>query len=211
MSLFIKILRYLRQRFKCFQLSRQSNYQFEGINLGAGPQHIPGCLAIDFNLGADLYLDLRRHDLPFSDGSLDYVVCISAINYLSYDRACEILAQVYRVLKPGGVARFGVQDLRLIALKYIERDMHFFYQKLPNGGARFPGETLGDKFNYWFYGHPIRGSGCKYLYDYEALAHIFLKAGFTCVENRKFMDSRLKNIDSIDNRADQMFFLEAVK
>lgn len=211
MIIVIKILKYVRQRFKCLYLSCQSKYEFKGINLGSGPQRIPGCLAIDFNLGADLYLDLRHHNLPFADGSLDYVVCISAINYLSYDRAREVIAQVHRVLKLGGVARFGVQDLRLIASKYIQKDVDFFCQVLPNGSPRFPGETLGDKFNYWFYGHPIRGSGCKYLYDYEALENIFLKAGFACVENRKFMDSKLEHIDLVDNRADQMFFLEAVK
>ncbi len=211
MKLLKKIFQYGRQRIKGYRLSRQSSYEFKGINLGSGPQRIPGCLAIDFNLSADLYLDLRLHDLPFAEHSLDYVVCISAINYVSYDRACELIAQVHRILKAGGVARFAVQDLRLIAMKYIERDVDFFYQKLASGDSRFPGDTLGDKFNYWFYGHAIRGSGCKYLYDYEALENIFLKAGFSCVEHRQFMDSRLENIELIDNRADQMFFLEALK
>lgn len=211
MRYLIKIAQYVRHRFRYYRLSRQTEYKFEGINLGAGAQRIPGCLAVDFNLSADLYLDLRHHDLPFADASLGYVVCISAINYLSYDRAREVITQVHRALRPGGVARFGVQDLRLIARKYIERDVEFFCQALPGGKPRFPGETLGDKFNYWFYGHPIRGSGCKYLYDYEALANIFYKAGFTCVENRQFMNSRLERVDLIDNRGDQMFFLEAVK
>ncbi|MEO8151884.1 MAG: methyltransferase domain-containing protein [Rhizobacter sp.] len=211
MSFVTKIRRYAEHRYRRFRLSRQSSYSFSGINLGSGPQQISDCLAIDFHLGADLYLDLRYDNLPFTDGSLDFVVCISAINYVTHARACDIVAQIHRVLRKGGVARFAVQDLKLIARKYVERDTDFFGQTLPDGSPRFPGETLGDKFNYWFYGHPIRGSGCKYLYDYEALAAIFHRAGFTCVENRPFMGSRLAQIAQIDNREDQMFFLEAVK
>ena len=70
--------------------------------------------------------------------------------------------------------------------------------------------TLGDKFAAWFYGYVAVGP-CRYFYDYESLAALFIMAGFSVVEKKDFMQSRLDHIELIDNRPDQMFFLEAVK
>ena len=181
------------------------------VNLACGHQKIPGYFGIDFDGDVDLRLNLLNGCLPFKSYSLDSVICISAINYFSRDRGDEIIREVFRVLKPGGVARFAVQDLRELAIKYINRDLDFFFQKLPNGLDRFRGKTLGDKFVAWFYGYPAKWEPCKYFYDYDSLAAIFKDAGFSTIENRKYLDSRLAHIELIDNRPEQMFFLEAVK
>ena len=180
-------------------------------NLCSGPQKIPGYFSIDFTGGADLRLDLNRNDLPFRTNSLEVVVCMSAINYFTRSRAQELVHEVYRVLKPGGIARFGVQDMESIARRYVTKDRDFFFQKLPDGRDRFEGPTLGDKFAAWFYGYAIKGSPCKYFYDYDALAYLFTTAGFSRVERKAFLDSKLEFIHLIDNRPDQMFFLEAVR
>lgn len=185
--------------------------QFKNVNLCSGTQRIQGYKNIDFFGDADLLLNLEKDNLPFNDNSLDNLVCISAINYFTKARATEIVSEVYRVLKVGGVARFGVQDLELIAFKYVNKDIDFFFQKLPNGQDRFEGDTLGDKFMAWFYGYKINDSSCKYFYDYESLEKIFKDVGFGLVEKKNFKESRLNFIDQIDNRPEQMFFLEAVK
>jgi SAM-dependent methyltransferase len=181
------------------------------LNLCCGPQRIPGYLGVDVSPGADLRLDLGRYDLPLPDGSLEAVVCISAINYFTRRRAAEIVAEVHRALKPGGIARFAAQDLESIARRYVEKDTAFFFQRLPDGRERFEGPTLGDKFAAWFYGYVSGGSPCRYFYDFDSLAFLFRSAGFGVVERRPFGDSRLEHIELIDNRPDQMFFLEAVK
>lgn len=182
------------------------------LNLGSGSRRLNGYCNIDVSSHADLLLDLEKEPLPFPDGTIDTVVCISAINYFSRDRAQEIVTEVFRVLKQGGVARFAVQDLGKIAGKYVERDRKFFFQKLPNGQERFEGTTMGDKFNAWFSGYRTsHGKHCKYFFDYETLALLFHNAGFSVVEERGFRESRISNIKDIDNRPEQMFFLEAVK
>jgi predicted SAM-dependent methyltransferase len=181
------------------------------VNLCCGPQRIPGYFGTDFCGNPDLKLNLAKYDLPFKSNSLSVVICISAINYFKRARAEEIVGEVHRVLKVGGVARFGVQDMESIARRYVEKDREFFFQKLPNGKERFEGATLGDKFAAWFYGYAIKGVPCQYFYDYESLAHMFKTAGFSVVERKAFQDSSLENIHMMDNRPDQMFFLEAVK
>lgn len=183
----------------------------DGINLCSGAQHIPGYWGIDLDPRADLIMDLAKSDLPFAAGSIAWAICTSGINYFDRGRAQALIRETYRVLRPGGVARFSVQDLESLAKRYLEKDWEFFGQRLPSGEERFPGPTLADKFVAWFYGHPTAGGPCRYMYDFESLALLFREAGFRTVERRSYRDSRLEHIDMIDNRPEQMFFLEGVK
>ena len=105
----------------------------------------------------------------------------------------------------------GVQDMRALAERYLSNDTEFFFQKLPDGRDRFEGPTIGDKFVAWFYGYEIKGIPCRYFYEYDSLAYLFKAAGFSIVDKKQFRESRLKDIELIDNRPDQMFFLEAIK
>lgn len=186
-------------------------YDADKINLCCGNQKIDGYIGIDIINTADIVVDLSKQNIPIPNNSVDVLICISAINYFTYHRGEEIIKDVYRVLKPGGIARFGVQDMEAIARRYINRDNNFFFQKLPDGKERFEGPTIGDKFAAWFYGYTAGGSPCQYFYDYPALEYLFLKGGFSVVEKKSFLESRLSDIDKIDNRPDQMFFLEAIK
>jgi predicted SAM-dependent methyltransferase len=181
------------------------------INLCGGQIHIPGYLNIDIGHSADLPIDLSKRNLPFDDESIEAVVCMSAINYFTYTRAAEIIREVHRVLQRGGIARFGVQDLETIAARYLNKDREFFFQKLPDGRDRFEGPTIGDKFAAWFYGYESGGSTCKYFFDFDSLAFLFHEAGFVIVEKSAFQSSRISGVTQIDNRSEQMFFLEAVK
>ena len=182
------------------------------INLCSGAKKLTGYCNIDLVRNADLIIDLEKKLLPFADDSCEVVICISAINYFSRDRALAIIKDVFRVLKPGGITRFATQDLRLIAQKYVATDETFFNAKLQSGAARFAGETFGDKMNSWFYGYETAGGKhCRYVYDFESLSLLFKKAGFNIIEQKKYCESRLPQIALIDNRPEQMFFLEAIK
>ena len=186
--------------------------QREGVSLGGGGVRIPGYWDIDICHTSDLVIDLSKTPLPFRDQSMKYAVCISVISYFPYDKASFLLKEIFRVLKKGGIIRFGVPDLYCLAKKYVEGDREFFFQKLPNGHDRFEGEKIADKFNTWFSGHKSWGGVTStYMYDYESLAHICVKAGFSCVERKAYRESQLEDVELIDNREDHMFFLEAVK
>jgi len=181
------------------------------LNLACGSQRVPGFLGIDLVEGADLRLDLARTDLPFAASSLEAVVCMSAINYFTRARAQQLAREMHRVLRAGGVCRVGVQDMKSLAERYVRGDREFFFQKLADGRERFEGPTLGDKFAAWFYGYAVGAHRCEYFYDFESLAHLFREAGFGVVERKAFRESRIAEAALLDNRADQMFFLEAVK
>lgn len=188
--------------------------EIERIDLCSGPTRAPGYFRIDLDptVEPDLMLNLMRENLPLPDESVRYLVCMSAINYLSHVRAAAVVREVYRVLERGGVARFGVQDMRRLAELYVAGDCEFFDQCNPDGSKRFRGATIGDKFASWFYGYATYGGQHgRYMFDYESLAHLFREAGFSTVERREYRDSRLPEIEAVDNRPEQMFYLEAVK
>jgi len=191
-----------------FALARRPG-QILRLNLGAGSQRVEGWISLDLAFGVDLLLDLSRASLPFADGEVEAVACISAINYLSRERAAALVREVRRVLRKGGVARFAVQDLRALAERYVRRDLAFFDQRKEDGSQRFEGSTPGGKFAAWFYGYPTAGGPCRSAWDFESLAQLF--EGFSVVEERRFQESRLADASRLDNRPDQMFFLEAVK
>jgi len=164
------IIAYLRQRLSQWRADLTG---VEKVNLCCGTQSIPGYLGVDFGGPVDLKLDLRVDNLPFADNSLQVLVCISAINYFTRHRGQEIIREVHRVLRPGGVVRFGVQDMEWIARRYVERDIAFFFQKLPDGQDRFEGPTLGDKFAAWFYGYLWVPNG-------RHAVSLFLRLRITC-------------------------------
>lgn len=191
-----------------FDLDKKCNK----LNLCSGPIRIQGYCNADIYLEADIYVDLEKRLLPFKSNALDVVVCISAINYFTRERGQKIIEDVHRVLKNGGIARFATQDFFEISKKYVNMDKDFFFQKLPNGKERFHGKTMADKINSWFYGYKIDGGKhCKYFYDFETLALLFKEAGFSKIEKKNYMESLIPEISQIDNRPDQMFFLEAIK
>jgi len=181
------------------------------INLCSGPVPLDGYINIDISRNADIILDMEKDLLPFPDESVNIVVCISAINYFSRQRSLEIIKDVYRVLKPDGVARFASQDLRILAEKYLNNDLEFYFQKLPDDRDRFPGETIADKFNGFFYGFHCGDKHCKCVYDFESLKTLFEQGGFSVIEQKRYCESIIPDVDKIDNRPEQMFFLEAIK
>ncbi len=181
------------------------------VNLACGSQKVPGYFGIDLVDGADLRLDLAKMDLPFPAASIETVVCMSAINYFTRPRARQLVREMHRVLRPGGVCRVGVQDMRWLAERYLRGDKEFFFQKLPDGRERFEGPTIGDKFAAWFYGYAIGDYQCEYFYDFESLAYLFREAGFGVIERKAYRESWIAEVGDLDNRADQMFFLEAIK
>lgn len=192
--------------------AKKLQQEMSKINLCCGPIKLDGYINIDLNPQADLVLDLDYQNLPFDANSMEVVVCISAINYFSKKRGEAIINETFRVLKPDGIARFAVQDLVVLAQKYLDRDEAFYFQKNADGSDRFYGVTYAEKLNSWFYGYETAEykSG-KYMYDFETLALLFKKAGFKKIEQKSYLESAIENIHAIDNRPDQMFFLEAVK
>lgn len=83
--------------------------------------------------GLDPGLDLRVADarrLPFADGSFDLVACVSVIEHVAGDGDAEAMAEMWRVLRPGGVLHLTTnvaarpEELRTRRPVYGEPEQH---------------------------------------------------------------------------------------
>ena len=112
------------------------------LNLGCGAMVVDGWVNVDYAIGARLarsfligkllaMLGILRmswpgeiviHDLrqgvPYADGSVDVVYSSHFLEHLNREDGRRFLAECRRVLKPGGVLRIVVPDLRAIVARY---------------------------------------------------------------------------------------------
>lgn len=76
--------------------------------------------------GADYLIDFRNQKMPFPNASVAIVYCSHMIEHLSDDCTADIFAEVYRILKPGGIFRVVCPDLEKALFAYKENDDDFF-------------------------------------------------------------------------------------
>ena len=182
------------------------------LNLCSGPVMLKDYINLDISPNSDVIIDLENENLPFRDNKFSTVICMSAINYFEKQRAIEILKDVYRVMSSGGILRISTQCLDKLVKYYIENDENFFNQKNEKNLPRFPGKNNAEKLLNWFYGFDtVEGHKTKYIYNFEILSNILKEIGFRNIENKNYFDSEIENIQEIDNRPDQCFFIECEK
>ena len=111
------------------------------VQLGPGQKnYLPGWINVDANrltAKIDVWADLR-HPLPFPDGTVSVVYSHHVIEHLPDLRAH--FAELYRVLRPGGVFRVGGPNGDSAIKKFMEGDASWF--------PEFPDEraSLGGRF-----------------------------------------------------------------
>lgn len=77
------------------------------IDIGCGMQKIPTFYGIDKNPNsqADLILDFIKEKLPFDDNSIEEIICRDVIEHITYHDMVNLMNEIWRVLKPNGIAQ----------------------------------------------------------------------------------------------------------
>ena len=99
--------------------------------------------------GYDATFTAKLSRLPFPDASFDYVVSLDVLGHVGFEEKDQVLAEIKRVLRPGGVTMHGVEctdpatqkryeemtpaDLR----RFIEVDGHVGLEEEQEHAARF--------------------------------------------------------------------------
>lgn len=151
------------------------------LHIGAGPQTLPGWLDSDLIRGP-VHLDLGR-PLPLPDASFAYVFGEHVIEHIPEGAGAALLAELHRVLRPGGMLRLTTPDLAKIIALYEDRnpeisreDYMRHMRELTGKPCERPAQLLNDYLRLW---------GHRHVYDEADLVARLQEAGFTEIVRRE--------------------------
>ena len=169
-----------RQRSK---LHRIRNADTLYVNVACGPHVIPGFINLDlFATSPEIVRWDCRRNLPLRDNSAAGIRAEQFVENLEVrEELPSFLADCRRALKPGGILRVIVPDVRRHMAAYFEPDLKAFSALTwPAVGDELP--TKLDIVNHVFHQYQEHRWG----YDMENLRHRLATAGFVQVTQMDF-------------------------
>jgi predicted SAM-dependent methyltransferase len=164
--------------------------------------------------GRSLFTQLDiTEPLPFADGSVDWVYAEHLIEHVPLLDAIDWLAEVRRILVPGGLLRLTTPDLRAYAAGYLAEDEKFFARHrrrlaMMRVGPPMPGRrAFMVNQIFYLYGH-------RWIYDHDELRYALTQAGYDPgrVAAREFRDGHRQDVADLDTafRSDETIYIEAM-
>jgi SAM-dependent methyltransferase len=144
--------------------------------------------------------------IAHADGSVDVIYSSHMLEHLDRPTAQQFLAEAFRVLKPGGVIRIAVPDLRLLVDRYnadgdADRlvEASFLASDMPRslvGKLRYL--VLGSRHHAW-------------MYDARSLVAALERAGFKSAQTVDAGTTTIEDPGALDlaERADESIYVEA--
>jgi SAM-dependent methyltransferase len=180
---------WLAARLRDLGVSREDRHL--KLHIGAGEQILAGWVNIDV-APAPLAMNVKW-GLPFEEGAADYAFFSHVLEHLFYPvEAVSVLADVHRVLAPGGVLRVVVPDIEKCLRAYAEDDEVFFQSRRETWTWWPKAATRLQDFLAYAGAGPSPGrlfDAHKFGYDFETLAHLLKRVGFRTVERSEYMAS----------------------
>lgn len=172
------------------------------LNCGCGPQPAQGWLNADLRdfPGVQLRGDLRD-GLPLPDACLDYAVAIHLLQDLPWHDLPAALAELQRVLRPGGALRLALPDLERAIAAWQRGDHAYFH--VPDGDARSIGAKLVTQI-IWY-------GSVRTPFTWDFAQELLDEAGFVDIRRAAFGETGtgLPEITALDNRERESLFVEA--
>ncbi|HEX6041743.1 type II secretion system major pseudopilin GspG [Longimicrobium sp.] len=186
------------------------------LQLGTGHNVLPGWLNTDvhvFRRGLVEFLDATR-PFPLPEASFDFVYSEHQIEHVPLAAGDHMLAECFRVLRPGGVVRIATPDLARIArlaqaplgpdetyyVEYISRML----------GLTAPDPTRVINAMFREFG-PDDASGHQFIYSFETLSERLRAAGFTDVRRCDVGRSEHAMLRDVERHADAVGDARAVR
>lgn len=142
--------------------------------------------------------------LRLADASIDAFYTSHTLEHLSRNDCEELLRRVHRWLKPNGVLRVVLPDLRSLASSYvsggIDADTFMAHTHLATKGSQWLGIGVGHSRHCW-------------LYDCDSFMALLGRLAYRDVKRSHFGSSSLPQLASLDLkvRENGSFYVEAVK
>jgi predicted SAM-dependent methyltransferase len=174
------------------------------LNWGSGEHPDPGWINSDIKDGpnVDISCDILE-GLPLETASIDYIVSHHALPEIPLMDIVQVLEELRRVLKPGGVLRLGLPDLDKGIKAYLENDQDYFL--IPDKDAATAGGKLITQLLWYGWSRTV--------FTHDFTEELLRKAGFRQVNGCEFRETRSEHpgIVEQDTRERESFFVEAIK
>lgn len=163
--------------------------------------------ALEYAWHPEIVIANLRKKLPFATGTFDAVYASHVLEHLYEREAVDLVKESVRVLRPGGVLRIVVPDLRAMTLRYLDMKQH-----RSQSAAPLPADWLNEMLHFrarvharGFALHRLYASVTdlhyhKWMYDAESLASRMAVAGLTDIQERGLWESRIERIEAVEKR-----------
>ena len=158
------------------------------LNLGSGKHPFEGWNNLDL---VD-HPGVIKHDLtkplPYADNSVDFAFSEHFLEHITRPQGLKFLLEVKRVLKPGGVFRIVVPDLKLLCQNYVKGD----FSGIPGcWEPKTPAQMINEGMREW---------GHQFLYDSPELLLLATEAGYSSARFEGYTQSRYPELQNLELR-----------
>jgi predicted SAM-dependent methyltransferase len=161
------------------------------LDVGTSSAHLPGWISLDIEPDEEtLRLDASK-PWPFPERCARAVRAEHMIEHLSWEEAELCIAEMARVLEPGGLCRICTPDLEGISRAYLEREPRVLDVHREHG---YDAPTWAQLPNNY-----LRMWGHKFVFDFDSLRLLLEAAGFEQIERTGFNHSRHALLDGTDS------------
>lgn len=150
---------------------------------------------------------VHRHDvlkgLPFGDQTVDCIYSSHTFEHFTHAQSLFLTKECLRVLKPGGILRIVVPDLKQLVQDYLADSnsmaSHRFIERLSLS------HTWQDLLH--------RGAHHQQMFDGRSLLEMLREAGFENAQLSNFRESRITNLAGLEpeQRRHESIYVEATK
>jgi predicted SAM-dependent methyltransferase len=174
------------------------------LHWGCGPITPYGWVNSDIHphVGVEVVADIRA-GLPLADDSFDYIVSIHTLPEIPINDLAPALAELRRVLRPGGVLRLSLPDLDKAIRAYLDQDVDYFL--IPDDVVK----SLSGKMivQLLWYGRS------RTMFTVDFTTELLARGNFRSIQACPFRQtsSEFPGIVELDDRELESFFIEARK
>ena len=153
------------------------------LHVGSGAERLDGWLNVDLKpfRGVDVVADVTE-GLPFADSSVEAVYAEHFLEHLRLDDGLDFLAEVHRVLRPGGVLRISTPNLDWVWETHYDP-------------AADPGEKVEAALRA---NRAFHGWGHRFLWNTEILERAMAGCGFVDLVRCRWGESERPELAGIE-------------
>lgn len=150
------------------------------LHLGCGPRYIPGFVHVDAQPAPHVDIVAPVEHLPLDSASASLIYASHILEHFDRHTYKAVLAEWFRVLKPGGIFRLAVPDFAACAAIYYESG-------LADGLSGLIGLIVGGQRDSYDY-H-------KMVFDEDFLRRVLLEIGYREVRRWNWRETEHTDID----------------